>query len=157
MKLTYKFNIQKDNQQILDWFKVSKNLYNQANYLVKQNLNSTGEWVRYSDLDVLMKQTMNLEGEINYYKLKSQTNQQILRLLDKNWSSYFRSIKDWKKNSSKYNGMPKPPKYLKQDEYLLIFTNQNSIIRNGEIILKKGLKIRIPEYKGKDFTNFNQI
>lgn len=44
-------------------------------------------------MDKIMKETKNLEGEINYYLLKSQTNQQILKLLDKDWKSYFKSLK----------------------------------------------------------------
>ena len=35
--------------------------------------------------------------------------------MDKNWKAYFKSIKDWKENPSKYLGMPKLPKYLKKD------------------------------------------
>jgi len=55
-----------------------------------------------------MKITKNLENEINYKKLKAGVSQQILRKLDKNFMSFFKSIKDWKKNKNKYKGMPKP-------------------------------------------------
>lgn len=51
----------------------------------------------------------------NYKLTFSQPANCTLRLLDKNWKSYFRAIKDWKKNPSKYLGMPKIPKYLKKD------------------------------------------
>ena len=47
----------------------------------------------------------------------AQTAQQTLRLLDKNWKSFFKSIKDWSKNKSKYLGKPKMPKYLKKDGF----------------------------------------
>ena len=157
MKLTYKFNIKKDNSKLLEWFQVSKNLYNQANYIIKKELRENNKWLRYDQLDKIMKTVSNLENEINYYNLKSQTNQQILRLLDKNWVSYFKSIKDWKNNPSKYKGMPISPKYLKRKENLLIFTNQNSKIKDNIIYLSKDILIQIPKYEGKDFSKFQQI
>jgi len=43
--------------------------------------------------------------------LHSHNYQHCLKLLDQNWKSYFKSIADFKKNPSKYNGMPMPPKY----------------------------------------------
>ena len=51
----------------------------------------------------------------NYKLTFSQPANCTLRLLDKNWKSYFRSIKDWKQHSEKYLGMPKLPKYLKKN------------------------------------------
>lgn len=60
---------------------------------------------------------MNFEFKTheNYKLTFSQPANCTLRVLDKNWKSYFRAIKDWKKNPSKYLGMPKLPKYLKKD------------------------------------------
>lgn len=51
----------------------------------------------------------------NYKLTFSQPANCTLRLLDKNWKSYFRAIKGWKKHPEKYLGMPKIPKYLKKD------------------------------------------
>ena len=45
-----------------------------------------------------------------------QSSQQLLRLLCKNWKSYFGAIKDYKKNPSKYSGRPKLPKYSKKNK-----------------------------------------
>ena len=60
---------------------------------------------------------MNFEFKThdNYKLTFSQPANCTLRLLDKNWKSYFRSIKDWKQHPEKYLGMPKLPKYLKKD------------------------------------------
>ena len=60
----------------------------------------------------------------------------------KNIKSYFKSIKDWKKNPSKYKGMPKLPNY-KRTYNNLIFTNQSSRIKDGYIYLSKKLKVKI--------------
>lgn len=87
----------------------SKNLYNEANYEIRQKFIKDGEYISYKDMNFEFKTHEN-------YKLTfSQPANCTLRVLDKNWKSYFRAIKDWKKNSSKYLGMPKLPKYLKRD------------------------------------------
>lgn len=87
----------------------SKNLYNEANYEIRQKFIKDGEYISYKDMNFEFKTHEN-------YKLTfSQPANCTLRVLDKNWKSYFRAIKDWKKNPSKYLGMPKLPKYLKKD------------------------------------------
>lgn len=50
-----------------------------------------------------------------YKECGSQAAQKTIQLVDKAWKSYFKAIKDWKKNPSKYLGMPKLPKYLPKD------------------------------------------
>ncbi len=60
----------------------SKNLYNEANYLVRHWFIKTGEWIRYYTLNWLIK---DVRQSKNYKSLPAQTAQQILRLLDKNW------------------------------------------------------------------------
>lgn len=87
----------------------SKNLYNEANYEIRQKFIKDGEYISYKNMNFEFKTHEN-------YKLTfSQPANCTLRVLDKNWKSYFRAIKDWKKNPSKYLGMPKLPKYLKKD------------------------------------------
>ena len=62
----------------------------------------------------------------DYKVMMAQSAQQTLKLLDKNWKSFFESIKDWKVNPSKYTGRPKLPNYKnKNGRYNAIFTNQN--------------------------------
>ena len=102
----------------------SKNLYNHAMYIVRQEFISSNIWLRSQDLDKLLK----LNTEYPDYKNMptAQSAQQTLRLLDKNWKSFFKSIKDWAKHKDKYLGKPKLPKYLKKSSRaILILTNQN--------------------------------
>ena len=108
----------------------SKNLYNFANYHVRKQFINTGEWLRYYDLDKLMKQP---KMDFDYRSLPVvQSSQQCLKLLDKNWKSFFKSIKDWNKNKNKYSGRPKLPKYLpKNGRNLIILTNQSCKIKDG--------------------------
>ena len=100
MRLVYKFYI-RHTEELDRLFRISNNLYNQALYLFRQRLDADGVWTWYNDMDKIMKNVVNLEGECNYKLLKSQCSQQILRVLDKNMKAYCKSIKDWKKHPDK--------------------------------------------------------
>ena len=115
---------------------LSKNLYNLANYYVRQEFFYLGNWLRYYDLWFILK------DKEPYKKLPSQTAQQILKLLDKNWKSFFNSIKEWKEHPKKYQGRPKPPKYKKKNgEFIIIFTNQQCRIKNGYLHFPEKAKL----------------
>ena len=167
----------------------SKNLYNYANYKVRQcfiilSKLSEGKEISYQELEFvntlnskvddynnkrLEKYKKDLEKgkkvkepklykyfnidnkyinyEFNDFICKgydysnmpvAQSAQQCLRLLEKNWKSFFKSIKDWTNHKNKYLGRPKPPKYLKKDgRNILILTNNNCKIKNGYINFPK--------------------
>ncbi len=154
MKLTYVFRL-KNNKQIDKLTKISKDLYNQANYVVRQEFINNGKYINYFEINEIMKNTTNKEGNINYKLLPAQTSQQILKQLDKNWVSFFRSIKDWQKNKSKYKGRPSLPKYIKKDKHLLIFSKQNIMLKNNRLKNRKfGINIKLPQKDYKDFSNF---
>ena len=87
----------------------SKNVYNQANYIIRQEFINNNNKISAYDVQKLM-QPMNC-----YKECGSQAAQKTIQLVDKMWKSYFKAIKDWKKNPSKYLGMPKLPKYLPKD------------------------------------------
>ena len=117
----------------------SKNLYNYANYIIRQEFINNGKWIRYNELDKILKK------EDNNYDYKNMplgsSAQQCLKLLDKNWKSFFASIKDYNNNPSKYLGRPKLPKYRpKNGRNILILTNQNCNIKNGYIKFPKKFK-----------------
>jgi len=65
---------------------LSKNLYNRANYLIRQCYFEIDEILDYYEIEDLLKQ------EDCYRILPTQTSQQILKLLDKNWKSFFKAI-----------------------------------------------------------------
>lgn len=82
MQLVYSFYI-KHNEDIDKLCKVSTNLYNQALYIVRTTLDKEGKWLFYSDLNKIMPQTINIDGECNYRLLKAQVAQQTLRSLER--------------------------------------------------------------------------
>lgn len=67
-----------------------------------------------------------------YKECGSQAAQKTIQIVDKAWKSYFKAIKDWKKNPSKYLGIPKIPKYLPKDG------RQVYILKNIQCSLKEG-------------------
>ena len=87
----------------------SKNLYNYANYIVRQEFLNNNNYIKYREMDKMLNKTEP------YKELMSQASQCTLQVLDKNWKSYFMAIKDYWKNPHKYLGMPKIPNYKKKD------------------------------------------
>ena len=119
----------------------SKNLYNSATYLVRQELITTGKWLQYA---VLYKQ---LKDKPVYLALKeisgSQTPQQVLRQVEQTWRSYFNVIKAWKKEPKKFLGKPRLPRYKpKNGQHMLNFTRQCIRIRGTEMLLTRNLMAR---------------
>ena len=146
MKLVYKFYI-RHTDELDKLFRISNNLYNQALYLFRQRLDADDVWTWYNDMDKLMKNVVNLEGECNYKLLPSVVSQQLLRVLDKNIKAYCKSIKNWKKNPEKYKGMPQMPHYRKRGGMMgLTYTKSGTSIKNGIIKLQRGTKIHIPQW-----------
>ena len=105
----------------------SKNVYNQANYIIRQEfINNNNKFSAY-DVQKLM-QSMDC-----YKECGSQAAQKTIQLVDKMWKSYFKAIKDWKKNPSKYLGMPKLPKYLPKDgRQVFMLKNIQCSLNNGQ-------------------------
>ena len=122
----------------------SKNLYNFANYNIRKEFFKSNNYIRYNDMDKLLK-TNGMD--FDYRNMPTaQSSQQCLRILDKNWKSFFKSIKDWSKNKNKYNGRPKIPKYIPKDgRNILVLTNMDCKIKDGFIKFPKafnGFKLK---------------
>lgn len=106
----------------------SKNIYNDANYIIKQEFKRSGMWVRYNQLFHIVK-------ELDSYKVVgSNVGQATLRVLDRNWKSFFSAIKVCGKRRKEFLGTPKPPKYLDYNgRFPLIIDNIKFRIINGYI------------------------
>lgn len=114
----------------------SKCLYNQSLYYLRQSL--FGNIERFSEYE-LSKLFVEFNEE-NYRNLPSQTSQQIIKQLFKNWKAYFRSIKEYNQNSSKFFGRPKLPKY-KKEQFCVYFTSQQLRIKGGYVCFPKNIKL----------------
>ncbi len=113
----------------------SKNLYNATLYEIRQAFIHQGIYLNYSEMDKRM------QSHEAYRALPTKVSQQILRLLDKNWTSFFEALEAYKEDSSKFTGRPKLPKYKRKTEgrNILVYTLQ--ALRGGQS--KKGIRGRI--------------
>ena len=114
---------------------LSKNLYNYANYVIRQSFFKTSKIPKEYELSSKLAK----RDQIDYKAMPSaQTAQQVIKLLYKNWKSFFKAIKEYKKNPERFKKAPKPPKYKdKNGKNIIIFTNQNAKVKNGYIYFPK--------------------
>lgn len=142
MKVTrvQKFIIKKTSlywKQIDEMAWKSKNLYNFANYIVRQDFIQTSkekeqglrENAHYYNYYDLCKICVN---EDPYKEMGSNVGQATLKLLSQNWKSFFASIKDWSKHKEKYNGRPKMPAYLDKNNGRYVFTLDSNKVKNKD-------------------------
>lgn len=127
---------------------LSKNLYNYANYFCRQKFFETGQQYSLTGLYKLVK-----DG-VDYRSLPTKVSKQIIRMLFKNWSSYFQALKAWSQNQSKFLGKPKPPGYKHKTK------GRNILIYTHESVYKPPLKKGICHLSMSDIkipTKQNQI
>jgi putative transposase len=119
----------------------SKNLYNAANYLVRQSFIHQKVYLGYA---AIFHQIKTHEA---YQALPRKVSNDVLRLLDKNWKSFFTAMKAYHEDPSKFLGRPKLPKYKEKDgRNILIYDKQALSIpalKQG-IIAPSQLGISIP-------------
>ena len=129
------------NQQLIDLSYASKNLYNCATFIMRQNFIKNHKIINYGTMDKIIKRDY---PEV-YKGLPAQSSQQVLRLVEKNWKSFFKSNQEYKKNPDKFKGRPKLPKYKDKEKGLniVIFTNQQCKLRDNQIHFPK--KSKLPE------------
>ena len=124
MKLTEIIQVKK-SKELSKLCHLAKNLYNLSNWYYRQDFFNMGNFLSYYDLDFVLKR------QECYKNLPAQTSQQVLKLVIKNWKSYFRAKREWNANKFKFKNVPKIPRYKRKDgESIVIFTNQNARIKD---------------------------
>jgi putative transposase len=118
--------------KVIDQFSYySKNLYNYANYIIRQEFINNGKYIKYREMD------KNLKVTEPYKQLMSQASQCTLQMLDRCWNSFFQGMKQYKKNPDKFLGRPKLPKYKKKDgRYPWILKNNQIHFKDGYLWFK---------------------
>jgi len=86
---------------------LSKNLYNYANYLIRQDFIAGRGYISYPALQKLLQDSR----QADYVALPAKVSQQTLKLLDKSWKSFFRAIASYANNPSLFSGRPRLPGY----------------------------------------------
>lgn len=122
------------------WY--SKNLYNHANYIIRQEFINNNNFLNYHTVWQKMK------SEESFKTIGSNSGQHTLKILERNWKSFFVAIKDWSKHPSKYLGKPRIPNYLDKNKgrFVCVLTNMQTQIKDGYLF-----------FAFKPFKPFNEL
>lgn len=111
----------------------SKNLYNAANYVVRQSWIHEEVYRNYHEMHRRMK------DHEAYQALPAKVAQWVLRVLDKNWQSFFAALAAWRKAPSQFLVRPKLPGYKdkQRGRNMLVYTIQAlslPALREGRLV-----------------------
>lgn len=108
----------------------SKNLYNRANYEIRQHFFKTHQILSYNEM------ASRMQREESYCDLPRKVSQQVLRCLDRNWKAWKEATIAYEKNPYSFLGKPRLPKYKDKEKgrNLLVYTIQAISLKE----LKKG-------------------
>lgn len=84
---------------------LSKNLYNLANYHIRQHFFLCQRQLNFTELYHRVSKT------VDYRALPTKVSKQIIRQLHQNWTSYFAAVKEYRQCPQKFNAPPKIPRY----------------------------------------------
>lgn len=107
----------------------SKNLYNAANYELRQLFFGKRKLCSYPALDKLMQR------HEAYRLLPTKVSQWVLKTLRKAWSGYFAAMREYRNDPSKFLGEPRIPGYKDKD------SGRNLLVYSIQAISSKLLKI----------------
>ena len=134
----------------------SKNLYNSTVYAIRQHFFQSGKYLSYA---TLQKQFQDSKQQ-DYTVLPAKVAQQTMKQVDTNFRAFFKALKAYKSNPSKFNGRPKLPKYKHKTDgrFVLIYTNQaisKKECDRDSVIHPSGLEFK---FKTKiSYQNINQV
>ena len=109
----------------------SKNLYNYGLYCIRQHYKETNKYLSYYDLNNILSK----ENQIDYRSLPyTQCSQQILRQLDKQYLSFYKTLKSPKMKGKKI----RLPKYKDKEKgrNVVVYTNQCFKLKDNILTLK---------------------
>ncbi len=98
----------------------TKNLYNYANYLIRQSFIFSRKYLSYNVIQKLC------QGTIDYKALPAKVSQQILIRLHEAWKGFLNFIKLYRENKNKFLSPPRIPQYLHKTKgrFPCIYTSQ---------------------------------
>lgn len=136
IKLSLKFYPQLDDLQLSIVEELSfhtTKLYNIANYECREH-----GFKFYYELEKMFKSNWHNEF------LHSHTYQQLLKVLEQDWKSFFVAVQDYKVNPHKYKGIPKPPRYknMQKRKNQIIFTNFAIRVKGNTLMLSLSKKMQ---------------
>nr|DAD64361.1 MAG TPA: endonuclease [Caudoviricetes sp.] len=125
MYLTHSIHIKQNhkNYEMLDEYAfLCKNLYNVATYLSRQGIITENK--NPSAFDII--NLLTKEKHSDYTAMPAKVSQSIINKVYQNFQSFWKAIKNYHKDKSKFTGRPKLPKYLDKTKGRanIIFTKQ---------------------------------
>jgi putative transposase len=133
----------------------SKNLFNTAQYTNRQSYIYGHGIVTQAAMDKLFR------DDLNYQLLPAKVSQLVLMQVADTWKSYFKSLKAYSLDPSKFTGKPKAPSYIESDGRNIIKFNHQAISKrklllNG-IISPSQSPIEIPILPGLTFDSIVEV
>ena len=115
---------------------LSKNLYNYVNYILRQSFFETKRLPSEYEISTLLAK----DNQQDFRALPSNVSQQTVKLVFKAWKSFFKALKSYRKDKSKFTSNPKLPKYKsKNGLYVCVFTYNCSRIKDNKIYFAKNI------------------
>ena len=144
--------ILRKTDEIASWLSEATAIYNQALYYLRQeyfNAQKEQRKPNYSNIDLyaLLKQydcwTLST--------LDINCKQYVLRNVNANWKSFYRAIKAYWKDKSKFKAIPAIPRYLKHGRIAVLTFDKTRLrhkdkIENTFSLPKSIYKIQLPDY-----------
>jgi putative transposase len=114
----------------------SKNLYNAANYLVRQSFIHRGVYLGYAEV------FHQIKYHEAYCALPRKVSNDVLRQLDRDWRGFFAALAAWQAGPARFLGRPKLPGYKdKQHGRNILIYDLQALgapgLRRGEVIQSK--------------------
>lgn len=122
----HQFYLELDNLCFL-----SKNLFNYANYHIRQQFIFKGVYLDYYTVQKLC------QGTPDYTALPAKVSQQVLLRLHESWKSFFAAIKEYSNHPEKFKALPRLPKYKHKTRGRNVVTYTDQAVSKSW--LKKGV------------------
>lgn len=105
----------------------------------RHELSENVKWLSYGRLNYFLQYS----NDNDYNSLPKQTSQQILKLLIRDYKSFFESLKEFNLHPEKFTGRPKLPHYKGKDRgTTTIFTNQDCVVYKNKFLKFPKTKVR---------------
>lgn len=109
----------------------AKNLYNKANFIVRQAFIFEQRYIGYGGTFHLLKQSDE------YCALPRKVSNQVLIQLDHDWQAFFKAMKAWREEPAKFLGRPGLPGYKHKSQGRNLLVYEAGAL--GRTALKQGL------------------
>ncbi len=106
----------------------SKNLWNAANYLVRQSFIFQDTYL--NNVEIFHQ----IKSHEAYQALPRKVSNQVLIQLHEAWKSFFEALAEWKEHPEKFLGRPKLPRYKPKSE------GRNLLVYEWKAVSKRALK-----------------